>query len=75
MNFYDTSLYNKHGIFHFISYRVTSPNFQMMIYFCLLNSEDPDEMIYYAAFHPDFHCLTKYRFMGIQHKKKVNLQK
>ena len=30
----------------------------------LTNSEDPDEMQHYAAFHLGFHCLSKYPFRG-----------
>ena len=36
------------------------------IVFILENSADPDEMMYYAAFHPDLHCSSKYLFTGIQ---------
>ena len=28
----------------------------------LSNSEDPDEMQHYAAFHPGLHCLQKYMY-------------
>ena len=27
----------------------------------LANSEDPDEMLHYAAFHQGLHCLLKYK--------------
>ena len=30
----------------------------------LTNSADPGEMLHYAAFHLDFHCLPKYVFRG-----------
>ena len=30
------------------------------------NSDDPDEMQHYAAFHPGLHCIQKYRFRGFQ---------
>ena len=34
-----------------------------------LNSEDPDEMQHYAAFHLGLHCLSKYPFRGFQYTK------
>ena len=39
----------------------------------LANSADPDEMLSYAPFYLDLHCLPKYLFMGIQNKR-VNIQ-
>ena len=33
------------------------------------NSADPDEMQYYAAFHPDLHRLPKDPFWGYQYTK------
>ena len=35
----------------------------------LANSEDPDEMQHYAAFHLGLHCLPKYPFRGFQYAK------
>ena len=35
----------------------------------IANSVDPDEMQHYAAFHQGLHCLPKYSFSGLQHKK------
>ena len=32
------------------------------------NSEDPDEMPPYVAFHQDLHCLAKYLFRDIQNE-------
>ena len=32
--------------------------------FVLANSEDPDEMPHYAAFHLGLHCLPKYPLRG-----------
>ena len=32
----------------------------------LANSEDPDDMQQYAAFHLGLHCLPKYLFKGFQ---------
>ena len=34
-----------------------------------LNSEDPDEMLQCAAFHPGLHCLLKYPFRGFLYTK------
>ena len=34
---------------------------------------DPDEMQLYAAFHPGFHCLLKYRFRCFQYKKEFKV--
>ena len=34
-----------------------------------VNSVEPDEMPYYAAFHLGLLCLPKYLFAGIQNKK------
>ena len=34
----------------------------LKIIFVLANSVDPDEMLHYAAFHLDLHCLTKCTF-------------
>ena len=37
---------------------------------CLyLNSVDPDEMTYYAAFNLGLHCLSKFLFRGFQYTK------
>ena len=36
----------------------------MKISFTFTNSEDPDEMQHYAAFHLGLHCLKKYSFRG-----------
>ena len=36
--------------------------------FNLANSTDPDEMLPYAAFHLDLHCLPKYLFTDIQNE-------
>ena len=38
-------------------------------FFILANSEDPYEMLSYAAFHLGLHCLQKYMFTGIQNEK------
>ena len=32
--------------------------------FVLANSEEPDEMLHYAAFHMGLHCFSKYPFIG-----------
>ena len=32
-------------------------------------SEDPDEMLHYAAFHRSLHCLPKYSFWSQQYIK------
>ena len=34
----------------------------LKIVFVLANSVDPDEMLHYAAFHLDLHCLSQYAF-------------
>ena len=36
--------------------------FYLKIFLTLTNSEDPDEMQHYAAFHLGLHCLQKYLF-------------
>ena len=36
----------------------------MKIFFTFTNSVDPDEMLYYAAFHLGLYCLTKDSFRG-----------
>ena len=38
---------------------------------CLIiaNCADPDEMLHYAAFHLDLHCLPKYLFNSIKNEK------
>ena len=45
----------------------------LKIGFVSANSEDPDEMLHYAAFHLDLHCLQKYLFgvFGIQNRVEV----
>ena len=42
---------------------------EKLIVFILANSEDPDEMPHYAAFHLALHCLQKYQFMGLHYTK------
>ena len=39
------------------------------IIFTVTNSEDPDEMLHYAAFHLRLHCLAEYSFRGFQYTK------
>ena len=41
----------------------------LKIVFILANSEDPDEMLHFAAFHLGLHCLQKYTFTGFQYTK------
>ena len=36
----------------------------LLTFFIIFASEDPDEMLYYAAFHLGLHCLPKYLFVG-----------
>ena len=38
----------------------------MKVVLIIANSEDTDEMQYYAAFHLSLHCLPKYPFKGFQ---------
>ena len=38
--------------------------FWLKIFFTFTNSEDPDEMQHYAAFHLGLHCLQKFLFRG-----------
>ena len=38
----------------------------LKIVFTLANSEDPDEMLPYAAFHLSLHCLQKYLFTKLK---------
>ena len=42
----------------------TEKNFfrSLKIVFVIANSEDPDEMVHYAAFHLGLHCLPKNAF-------------
>ena len=45
--------------------RVTGHNFliyckSLKIDFVLVGNADPDEMLYYVAFHPGLHCLTNH---------------
>ena len=40
----------------------------LKIVLILANSEDPDEMPHYVAFHLGLHCLPKYLFTGIQNE-------
>ena len=42
---------------HFNRLKTRNPNMGT-----LANSEDPDEMPHYVAFHPDLHCLIEYPF-------------
>ena len=63
--------YNKLWMVHFIYQRITCYNFQIKIVFLslymilvLANSEEPDEMPHYAAFHLGLHCLPS-RHLGI----------
>ena len=41
----------------------------LKIDFDLVNSSDPDEMPYHAAFHLNLHCLPKHPLTGIQATK------
>ena len=43
--------------------------FRLKNLFTITNSEDPDEMHHYAAFHLELHCLEKYLFRGFQYIK------
>ena len=43
--------------------------FWLKIFFTLTNSEDPDEMQQYEAFHLGFHCLQKYSLRGFPNTK------
>ena len=36
----------------------------LKIDFVLANSEDPNEMLHFAAVHLGLHCFSKYLFMG-----------
>ena len=38
----------------------------LKIVFVLTDSENPDEMLHYAAFHQGLHCLPKYAFRSHQ---------
>ena len=45
----------------FLSYNVLM---SLRVVLILANSQDPDEMQLYAAFHLRLHCLTNYLFKG-----------
>ena len=39
----------------------------MVVLILAINSADPHEMQYYAAFHHDLHCSPKFPFRGFQY--------
>ena len=43
------------------------------IVFFLANSEGPDEMPRFVAFHLGLHCLSKFSFRGFQNTKGFNI--
>ena len=51
-------------IVHMRSHRL---NYSFSEYcFIFTNSVDPDEMLHYATFHQDIHCLSKYSETGVK---------
>ena len=64
---WDGSLYILRG--HRFIFPTKIKFISLNIVLILANSEDPNEMQHYAAFHWSLHCLQKYMFRGFQYIK------